>query len=379
MNYRKEIDGLRALAVLPVILFHAGFEYFSGGYIGVDIFFVISGYLITSIILREKEANTFTFSHFYERRARRILPALFFVAFICLPVAWFLLLPNELEEFGESLVAVSLFASNILFWLKTDYFATDAELIPLLHTWSLAVEEQFYIIFPVLLGLFWALGKRWLIVLVSIIALSSLALSEWLWRSDAEANFFLLFSRAWELMIGALVGFYLYYQPQQHNKTPHILAQTLSLLGLLLILYAIFFFDKNIPFPSLYALVPTLGTACIILFATPNTWVGQLLSLRLLVGIGLISYSAYLWHQPLFAFVRIHHLEPPSAGLLIFLSLLSLIMAYFSWKFVEQPFRNKQQFSQRTIFISAIVGSLVFIAIGLWFILSQGAMYRFEA
>jgi len=376
VNYRREIDGLRALAVIPVILFHAGFEWFSGGYIGVDVFFVISGYLISSIIIAEKEAKTFTFSHFYERRARRILPALFFVLFICLPFAWFWLLPNELEEFGEGLVAVTIFASNILFWLKTDYFATDAEFIPLLHTWSLAVEEQFYIFFPLLLIALWRLGQRWLIAAITLIALVSLAASEWLWRYAAEANFYLLISRAWELMIGTLIAFYLYHHPQQqqHNKT----TQIASMLGLLLILYAIFFFDKAIPFPSLYALIPTIGTGLIILFATPHTLVGKLLSLPLLVGIGLISYSAYLWHQPIFAFVRIHHLEPPSSLFLVSLSLLSLILAYLSWKFIEQPFRNKQRFNQRKIFCLAIIGSLLFISIGLWFIISKGAMYRFE-
>jgi peptidoglycan/LPS O-acetylase OafA/YrhL len=376
LNYRREIDGLRALAVIPVILFHAGFEWFSGGYIGVDVFFVISGYLITSIIIIEKEAKTFTFTHFYERRARRILPALFFVLFICLPFAWFWLLPNELEEFGEGLVAVTLFASNILFWLKTDYFATDAEFIPLLHTWSLAVEEQFYIFFPLLLTALWALGKRWLIAIIIFIALVSLAFSEGLWRYAAEANFYLLISRAWELMIGTLIAFYLYQNPQQpqHDK----LAQIASTLGLLLILYAIFFFDKTIPFPSLYALVPTVGTAFIILFATPYTLVGKLLSLPPFVGIGLISYSAYLWHQPIFSFVRIHHLDPPSPFLLASLSVLSLTLAYLSWRFIEQPFRNKQRFNQRKIFLLAIIGSLLFISIGFWFIMSKGAMYRFE-
>jgi peptidoglycan/LPS O-acetylase OafA/YrhL len=341
------------------------------------VFFVISGYLITSIIISEKEANTFSFTQFYERRARRILPALFFITFIALPFAWFWLLPNELEEFGESLVAVSLFASNILFWLKTDYFATDAELIPFLHTWSLAVEEQFYILFPLLLGSLWMLGKRWLIGIISLIALASLSFSEWLWHYDAEANFYLLTTRAWELMIGALTGFYLYYNPQQKQQQSKT-AQASSMIGLLLIFYAIFFFDKSIPFPGLYALIPTLGTMCIILFATPYTLAGKLLSLPLFVGIGLISYSAYLWHQPIFAFVRIHHLETPSISLLASLSILSFVLAYFSWKWIEQPFRNKQRFSQRAIFLLAIMGSLTFITIGLWFISSNGAMYRFE-
>lgn len=163
MEYRREIDGLRALAVLPVILFHAGFKIFSGGFVGVDIFFVISGYLITSIILAEKEAGTFSIMRFYERRARRILPALFLVMLTCLPFAWLWLLPHDMQNFSQSLIAVSAFISNILFWLTSGYFETAAELKPLLHTWSLAVEEQYYLFFPVFIILTWHLGKRWIL------------------------------------------------------------------------------------------------------------------------------------------------------------------------------------------------------------------------
>lgn len=159
MNYRREIDGLRALAVLPVILFHAGFETFSGGFVGVDVFFVISGYLITTIILSELEQGKFSIANFYERRARRILPALFFVLLVCIPFAWFWLLPSDMIDFSKSLVAVSVFASNIMFWRESGYFDTAAELKPLLHTWSLAVEEQYYVFFPLFLILFWKLGK----------------------------------------------------------------------------------------------------------------------------------------------------------------------------------------------------------------------------
>ena len=160
MNYRREIDGLRALAVLPVILFHAGFETFSGGFVGVDVFFVISGYLITTIILAELEQGRFSIVNFYERRARRILPALFLVMLVCIPFAWIWLLPSDMKDFSQSLIAVAIFASNILFWRESGYFDTAAELKPLLHTWSLAVEEQYYVLFPLFLMLFWKLGKR---------------------------------------------------------------------------------------------------------------------------------------------------------------------------------------------------------------------------
>lgn len=374
MVYRKEIDGLRALAVIPVILFHGGFKWLSGGYIGVDIFFVISGYLITTIIIKELDAGTFTITNFYERRARRILPALFFVMLVSLPFAWLWLLPHELIDYGKSNIAVTLFSSNILFWLESDYFAATSELIPLLHTWSLAVEEQFYLFFPLIMMLFWGFGKRWLIAIIIIIGLLSLGLTELGWRYFAEANFYLIPTRAWELMIGALVGFYLYYNKQSKG----IINQLASLTGFLLIIVSIVFLDKSIPFPSLYALAPTVGTGLIILFTTPETLVYKILSFRLFVGIGLISYSAYLWHQPLFVFARVYSIDELSTGLIGILSLAALIMAYFSWRFVEHPFRNKQRFTRKQIFIAGFIGSLIFIAIGTALILSDGAEFRYS-
>ena len=376
MVYRKEIDGLRALAVIPVILYHAGYGWISGGYIGVDIFFVISGYLITSIIIKEQDAGTFSLANFYERRIRRILPALFFVLLLTLPFAWLWLLPHELKDFGKSLAAVIVFASNLLFWKESDYFAADAELIPLLHTWSLAVEEQFYVFFPIIMMIFWALGKRWLVAIFSIIGLLSLGLTEWGWRHFAEANFFLIPTRAWELMIGSLVAFYL-YNNKNHLQSTGMINQIASTIGLLLILYAIFFFNSDTPFPSLYALAPTTGAALIILFASSGTIANTLLSTKPMIGIGLISYSAYLWHQPLFVFARIRSLDEPSAWLFGLLSIASLALAYFSWRFIESPFRNKQRFTRKQIFTTAILVSLVFIGIGVYFITSDGAMFRF--
>ena len=373
MTYRKEIDGLRALAVIPVILFHGGFSWLSGGYVGVDIFFVISGYLITSIILKEKEANTFTIIGFYERRARRILPALFFIIFLCLPFAWFLLLPNELKEFGESIISITFFSSNILFWQSSGYFAADAELIPLLHTWSLAVEEQFYVIFPLLMIIFWKFGKAWLVGIVSLIALLSLGLTEWGWRQFPDANFYLIPTRAWELMIGVLLAFYLYYKTQ----TSGIICHIGSLLGLGLIIYSIIAFDESIPFPSLYAVLPTVGAALIILFTIPNTLVYHILSTRIMVGIGLISYSAYLWHYPLFVFARIYSLDELSITIVCLLSISSLLLAYFSWRFIERPFRNKQRFTRKQIFTSSIIASVLLILVGAAFTLSDGAAFRF--
>lgn len=374
MIYRKEIDGLRALAVVPVILFHAGFEWIRGGYIGVDIFFVISGYLITSILLKEQQQGTFSIVNFYERRARRILPALFIVLLVCLPFAWFWLLPHELKAFGKSIIAVVTFASNLLFWLETDYFTADAELIPLLHTWSLAVEEQFYIIFPLFLAFFSRKNTLLMVTIVAFIALLSLGMTEWGWRYFAEGNFYLIPFRAWELMIGALTAFYLFYKPQPQGMVCHLG----SLLGLALIVLAIFFLDKSIPFPSLYALVPTLGTALIILFANDHTWVNKLLSLKLFVMIGLVSYSAYLWHQPLFVFARAYYMEMPNASIMAGLSLASILLGYISWRYIEAPFRDKRRFSQRQIFVASLLTGGIFVLIGTALVLSDGAMYRFE-
>lgn len=373
MQYRKEIDGLRSIAVIPVILFHAGFEWLSGGYIGVDVFFVISGFLITSIILKELDAGTFTITNFYERRARRILPALFLILLVTLPFAWVWLLPYELKDFGKSIIAVNLFSSNILFWLESNYFAAAAESIPLLHTWTLAVEEQFYIIFPLFMMLFWGLGKRGLALFVAILALLSLGLSEWGWREFPEANFYLLPTRAWELMIGSLVAFYL----QNKNQPQGFVNHWASFLGLALIIVPMFIFDKGTPFPSMYALAPTVGTALIILYTTPDTLVYRLLSIRFMVGIGLISYSAYLWHQPLFVFARLISLEEPSLWLMGALSIVALGLSYLSWRFVEAPFRNKQRFSRKFIFVGSFVISLAFIAIGTALVFSEGAAFRF--
>ncbi len=190
MKYRAEIDGLRALAVLPVIFFHAGFEFFGGGFVGVDVFFVISGYLITGIILSEINNGQFSIINFYERRARRILPALFFVMASCLPFAWYWLTPSDLKDFGQSLIAVSTFSSNILFWMESGYFDTAAELKPLLHTWSLAVEEQYYILFPIFLMISWRLGINWIIIILIFIFLISLSMSHWGAFNKPSASFF---------------------------------------------------------------------------------------------------------------------------------------------------------------------------------------------
>ena len=362
MKYRAEIDGLRALAVLPVILFHAGFEWVSGGFVGVDVFFVISGYLITNIIISEMAEGKFSIVNFYERRARRILPMLFFVMLACLPFAWLWLKPNDLEKFGDSLFAVSTFSSNILFALRDGYFGTAAELKPLLHTWSLAVEEQYYILFPIFLILTWRLGIKWILILLSIVFFVSLGIAQWGAYNYPSATFLLLPTRSWELLIGVFAAFNL--KLNTHLKS-HAINQSLSLLGFGMIVYSITVFDKTTPFPSLYALVPTIGTGLLILCAVPKTFVHKLLSIRFIVGIGLISYSAYLWHQPLLAFARHRFFGEISESILIALCLTSLVMAWFSWRYVEKPFRHKEQVDRRSIFIFSGCLPIIFIILGL--------------
>tara|TARA_B110000503_G_scaffold57658_2_gene92364 strand:+ start:12919 stop:14844 length:1926 start_codon:yes stop_codon:yes gene_type:complete len=362
MKYRAEIDGLRALAVLPVILFHAGFEWFSGGFVGVDIFFVISGYLITTIIISEMAEGKFSIINFYERRARRILPALFFVMAACLPFAWLWLTPSDLEDFGQSLVAVSTFSSNILFWRESGYFDTAAELKPLLHTWSLAVEEQYYILFPIFIILTWRLGLKWVLILLSIVFLVSLGAAQWSAYNAPDAAFYLLPTRGWELLVGVFAAFYLKYNTYLKS---HSINQALSLLGFGMIVFSIIAFDKKTPFPSLYTLIPTIGTGLLILCAVPKTVIHKLLSLKFIVGIGLISYSAYLWHQPLLAFAKHVFSEEVPELLMLCLCLMSLVAAWFSWRFIETPFRNRKRFDRASIFRLSAVGILMFSTIGL--------------
>ncbi|HBF06700.1 MAG TPA: hypothetical protein DDW29_00525 [Gammaproteobacteria bacterium] len=376
MKYRAEIDGLRALAVLPVILFHAGFEWFSGGFIGVDVFFVISGYLITTIIISELAEGKFSIVNFYERRARRILPAMFFVMAVCLPFAWLWFAPSDLKIFGQSLLAVSTFWSNFLFWGSSGYFERAAELNPMLHTWSLAVEEQYYILFPVFLILTWRLGIKWILILLSLVFMVSLSLAHWGAYNHHSAAFYLLPTRGWELLIGVFAAFYLKYNGYLKSK---LLNQILSLLGFSMVIYSIIVFDETTPFPSLYALIPTIGTCLLILSAVPNTVINRFLSVRPIVAFGLISYSAYLWHQPVLAFARYRFLGEVSDFLLIILCITAFIMAWFSWRFIEKPFRDKERFSRSDIFRTSIISIAFFCSIGYLLNQSNGGLKSYSA
>lgn len=373
LKYRPEIDGLRSVAVLPVILFHAGIGLFSGGYVGVDVFFVISGYLISSIIFGRMAKGTFSLVDFYDARARRILPALFFVMIACLPLAWLWMNPRQWTEFSESMIWTSLFSSNIFFWLNSDYFASASEFKPLLHTWSLAVEEQYYVFFPLIVMAFWRFGKKFLLGIFVLLGIASFAFCLWQVSRYPEANFFLTPSRVWELLAGVACAAIL----MKRDGEPFApgLAQFMSFAGLAMILFSIVYYDHHTPFPSIWAVPPVLGTTLIVLFAGQRNMTGKLLSIKPLVWIGLISYSAYLWHQPLFAFARIRVAGEPELWIMLVLALLSLALAYVSWRWVEQPFRKKKTSgkvldgkkflsTRKGIFSFSLAGLLAFIGLG---------------
>jgi peptidoglycan/LPS O-acetylase OafA/YrhL len=332
VKHRPEIDGLRAVAVLPVIFYHAGFPAYAGGFVGVDVFFVISGYLITAILLDEQARGKFSIARFYERRARRILPALMFMLACCIPFALAWLLPQDREDFFRNLAATTLFSSNIYLWKSSSYFARHADLKPLLHMWSLGVEEQFYLFFPLFLGIVWRFGRRAIVVMLAVAAVASLLVAQWLALIRPTPAFYLLPPRAWELIIGCLLAFYL------EKREAHV--PFLGTIGLIAIAAAVGLYDKTTTFPGFFALVPTLGAAAVIAGAGPRTFAGRLLAARPVVGIGLVSYSAYLWHQPLFAFARNYGVDPSDFAVMLGLSLLTLVIAYLSWRFVERPFRT---------------------------------------
>lgn len=349
LAYRRDIDGLRAIAVIAVVLFHFGVPGFTGGFVGVDVFFVISGYLITSIIWRERQAGGFSFVDFWARRARRILPALFVMILVTLAVGWFLLAPKDYEELGRSVRYQVLFISNLLFMRQDGYFDVASDLKPLLHTWSLAVEEQFYILFPLLLTLLSSHLKHWRAALFAIL-LVSFGLSVWAVAQHPEKAFFLLPMRAWELLAGAMLA----VMPKRDWRASPALAQGVSLASMALIGVAVFCFDPRTPFPGIAALLPVLGVVGLIWAnGHQQTWMGRLLGSRVLVGLGLISYSWYLWHWPVFVFANYASVDGLNPFELAGLILLTLVLGYLSWRFVESPFREKRLLAGRKAILAA--------------------------
>ena len=377
-DYKPHIDGLRALAVLPVIFFHADIDYFKGGFVGVDIFFVISGYLITNIIINDLSKNKFSLKHFYLRRARRILPVLFFVTIVSIFLAIVLMAETELKFFSKQAMSVALLISNFFFWKNTGYFDPNSELQPLLHTWSLGVEEQFYIFFPVFLIIVWKFFKKKLSFLIITIILFSFFLCqiggnfkiqnisseypffilpfEFFWQAGS-ANFYLPFGRVWELLAGSLVS--IYHSKNKIDNKPF--NNFYTIIGVILILFSILKYSDDLQYPSIFTTLPVIGTALLIIYSTKSTLTYKIFSYKPLVFLGLISFSLYLWHQPLLSFNRIYfgiNLTLIHKLLIIF---FTLFLSILTWRFIEKPFRNKKIIDNKKVILSISSASLLIV------------------
>lgn len=366
MDYRSDIDGLRALAVIPVILFHAGLPGFGGGFIGVDIFFVISGFLIFGIIDSEFGRGEFSIFKFYERRCRRILPALYLVIACTLPFAVAWTFPFELHEYLRSIQAAVTFRSNSFFSKNTEYFSPISDEKPLLHTWSLSVEEQFYLVFPLVVFILWKLCRRHRFTVIITGALLMFLVTEaTILFTDKNPSklFFSTPYRSFELLFGAAA-----FALRQRVPSP-IKAAPLSLLGLIILLLSFALLSEDYPFPSHFTLAPVIGTALILLFGSPDAWSGKLLGQPSVSFVGKLSYGAYLWHVPLIALLKTRSIDPPSILLTSTVALCSLPLAYLSWRFVETPVRTGAYSlfrSRARVFAFSILGAAS-LFVGSWF------------
>ena len=340
MNYRVEIDGLRAFAVIPVILFHTGFTLFSGGYIGVDVFFVISGYLITTVLLESLQNKNFSILNFYKKRARRLLPAVYFLLLVCVIYGLFLD-PFSARDLYQSILATTFFSENILLLLESNnYFDLSTELKPLVHMWTLGIEEQFYLFFPLLILLSHKFKVLFKFFLFIILFLVSLFLCIYFTNNNVDFAFYSIITRGWELLIGTLTAIYLFYFKSNFKLKYKNL---FSIIGFSAIITSIFLFDHTIKFPYFYALLPTMGTSLIIIFTDNKTYLYSLLSNKIFVSIGLISYSLYLWHQPIIAFFQDNIVTLGNQITLIYKPLILLLILLFSlisFYFVEKPLRK---------------------------------------
>lgn len=371
-NYRPDIDGLRAVAVGGVLLFHAGITTFSGGYVGVDVFFVLSGFLITSILLRDT-----SLLGFYQRRARRILPALLVMMLVVLALSLVIMLPYDLIDLGGSIISTVMFVSNIFFWRQAGYFKPEVELMPLLHTWSLGVEEQFYIFFPLVIILVRRLwpergSPQFFAVVFTIAALVSLALSQvFIIWGQAYASFYLLPTRAWELLVGSILA--TGAVPQLRTSA---MRSIVALTGFVAVCIPMLAYDKFTPFPGVAALPPVLGTAMIIHAGTGGTnLVARVLSLRPVVFVGLLSYSLYLWHWPVLALLHYRLVRELTVSETVIALGLSFGLAWLSWRFVEQPFRKG--FSDSAIWKMSGAGLATFGLCGVAILGAEGLASRF--
>ena len=368
LKYRPEVDGLRAIAIGAVIIYHAQIRILEklllpGGFLGVDIFFVISGYLITYLIFKEKiSTNNFSFKNFYERRARRILPALFFMLIIMLPFSYIVLIPSDFKEYALSNLFAVGFTSNYFFYFsETQYGSIDSFLKPLLHTWSLGVEEQFYIFFPILIIFFfnksWSLKKFFFIFI-----LLSFFLSSYLSINNTQLSFFSLPTRIWELLCGSIVAYLIFFD--KINFISKKLLGFLSYLGITIIFLSFIFFEKNTYHPSYLTLFPVVGTCLIIINLNSNNFLQKVLSSKIFVFVGLISYSLYLYHYPILAFSRYYSLV---SGYNLYgkiaIMLAIFIVSYLSYYLIEKPFRDKKTINMNKLLGSIILSILIILFI----------------
>lgn len=370
-GYRADLDGLRAVAVVAVILFHLNVSWVPGGFVGVDVFFVLSGYFITRQIVADLAENRFSFLVFYDRRLRRLLPALLVMFVFTAIASTLVMLPTDLLRFSKTLMAAALSISNLVFWQQSDYFASATDTAPLLHTWSLSVEEQFYIGFPLLLFVISSHCPRHTIAIVALISAASLALSLWWTAAFPNAAFYLLPSRAWELGIGCLLAL----QPFARNA-PLWVRQLVGVAGLSSIIVAALAFDDQMLFPGLAALLPCLGAGALIWSGqtppgqrpqrTTATWI---LTLPPLVFAGLISYGLYLWHWPIIALVRYTSSGAPFTwDTKLSIVVATFCFAFFSWKLVELPLRrdDRTSFGQRAVYGAAGITAAVLLGAGIF-------------
>ncbi|MGX4803487.1 acyltransferase family protein [Bradyrhizobium guangdongense] len=345
--YRPEIDGLRALAVFSVIFFHAhlkfyGFEPFVGGYLGVDIFFVISGYLIGGIIFDGLGSHSFSLARFYERRARRILPALLLVIMASITIGLLVMTPEPLTDFGRSIIAVIFFVANDYFYFREDYFAESSDTTPLLHTWSLSVEEQFYLLFPLIAMAIWKRAPRFLTPLLIFAIAISFCSAIYNNRSDPSAAFYFFHNRAWELLTGCLLA-----RLERRDNAIYIesAATLLPAVGIALVAIAVCLVKVHETSVSWNTALAVCGSALIIRFGRGCDPVSRFLATRPMVGMGLISYSLYLWHQPVFSFARFYLVNAPDTPTMLGLVSSCILLSYLSWRFVELPFRHRETIS----------------------------------
>ncbi|HEY4541671.1 MAG TPA: acyltransferase family protein, partial [Noviherbaspirillum sp.] len=372
--YRPDVDGLRALAVLAVIAFHASATTLPGGFVGVDIFFVISGFLITGLIVKGIEGGNFSFADFYTRRIKRIFPAYMLVAMVTLVVASFLLIPNDYIFYTTSLAASWAFLSNVFFsMLSWGYFGQRTEEFPLLHTWSLSVEEQFYFLFPlVMIGLYRYL-RAYVVPALVVLTLVFVTISEM--KTGEVKTYFLLQSRAHELLIGALTWFLTQRAPMRSTA----LANFWIAAGMALMIGSMFLFNQDTPFPGINSLYPCIGAALVIYAGrTPNS-LTPVLRHRVLVGIGLLSYSLYLWHWPIFSFLRYRRIEL-SWDVALAAVALAFVLAALTWRFIEQPVRKQRSLRFRRAFVQLyVLPAALFMSVGLYSYVTEGAPLRFPS